>query len=248
MLKMEFSSRAALDAARKAGAQYWAALLLMVASLAFATWLTPHATWYERLGRPDYQTMVPASFGDWVDTGEADAGVVSPVQGEALRAVYSQIVSRTYLHKPTGRRIMLSLAYGDVQQGTRQLHRPESCYSSQGFAIKSLAPDRVIVDGRSLDVFRMTATIGARNEQVTYWIRMGDRVLEGPPYQLNMTRMTMGLKGMVADGLLFRVSEIATEARDSDPFEDHFVADLLRALSPAQQAALVGASIPQGAG
>jgi hypothetical protein len=127
MLKMEFSSYAALDAVRKAGAQYWAALLLMVASLGFAIWLTAHATWYERLGRPDYQTIVPASFGDWIDTGDSAAGVVSPVQGEALRAVYSQIVSKTYLHKPTGRRIMLSLAYDEVQQGIRQLHRPESC-------------------------------------------------------------------------------------------------------------------------
>jgi EpsI family protein len=240
MLKMELSSRAVLDAARQAGAQYWAALLLMVASLGFATWLTPHATWYDRLGRPDYQTIVPASFGDWIDTGEAEGGVVSPVQGEALRAVYSQIVGRTYLHKPTGRRVMLSLAYSEVQQGVRQLHRPESCYSSQGFAIQSLSPDRMKVDGRWLDVFRMTATIGNRNEQVTYWIRMGDRVIEGPPYELNLTRMAMGLKGMVADGLLFRVSEIAPAARDSNPFQDRFIMDLLRALTPVQQATLTG--------
>jgi EpsI family protein len=240
MLKMEFSSYAALDAVRKAGAQYWAALLLMVASLGFAIWLTAHATWYERLGRPDYQTIVPASFGDWIDTGDSAAGVVSPVQGEALRAVYSQIVSKTYLHKPTGRRIMLSLAYDEVQQGIRQLHRPESCYSSQGFAIKSLSPDRLQVDGRSLDVFRMTAAIGNRNEQVTYWIRMGDRVIEGPPYELNLTRMVMGLKGMVADGLLFRVSEIAPEAQDSNPIQDRFIMDLLRAVTPVGQATLIG--------
>jgi EpsI family protein len=237
---MELPSRAALDAVGKAGAQYWTALLLMVASLGFATWLTPHATWYERLGRPDYQTIVPASFGDWIDTGEADTGVVSPVQGEALRAVYSQIVSRTYLHKPTGRRIMLSLAYGEVQQGIRRLHRPESCYSSQGFAIKSLSPDRLQVDGRSLDVFRMTAAIGNRNEQVTYWIRMGDRLIGGPPYELGLTRMALGLKGIVADGLLFRVSEITADAQGSNLLQDQFIRDLLRAVTPSRHATLIG--------
>jgi len=50
----------------------------------------------------------------------------------------------------------------------------------------------------------------------------------------------MGLKGMVADGLLFRVSEIAPESRDSDSFQDRFISDLLRVLTPARQAMLIG--------
>jgi len=215
----------------------------MAASLGLATWLTPHATWYERMGRPDYQTVVPASFGDWIDTGESDTGIVSPVQGEALHEVYSQIVSRTYLHKPTGRRIMLSLAYGEVQQGIRQLHRPESCYSSQGFAIMNLSADHVKVDDQGVDVFRMTAAISNRREQVTYWIRMGNKVIDGPPSALNWTRMAMGLKGMVADGLLFRVSEMAPDAQDSHQMQDRFIMDLLRALTPVGQAALIGRSL-----
>ena len=240
---MEASPYPGMHAVEKTGAQYWAASLLMIASLGLATWLTPRVTWYDRLGRPDYQAIVPASFGDWVNLGDAAAGVVSPTQGEALRTVYSQVVSRTYVHKPTGRRIMLSVAYGAVQQGATQLHRPESCYSSQGFAIKSLSRDRLIVGARSLGIFRMTAVIGSRNEQVTYWIRMGDRVLGGAPYELGLTRMAMGLKGIVADGLLFRVSEISPLAQDSDPLEDRFVMDLLRVLSPGQQAMLIGAPL-----
>lgn len=229
-----------MDAVRKAGAQYWAALTLMIASLGLATWLTPHATWYERLGRPDYQAIVPSRFGDWIDTRDSTAGVVSPTEGEALRIIYSQTVSRTYLHKPTGRRIMLSLAYGEVQQGVTQLHRPESCYSSQGFAIKSLSPDRLQVGDRRLGVFRMSAAIGNRNEQVTYWIRMGDRLISGPPHDLGLTRMAMGLRGIVADGLLFRVSEITPDAQDSNSFQDRFISDLLRAVTPARQATLIG--------
>ena len=47
---------------------------------------------------------------------------------------------------------MLSLAYGDVQQGVRQLHRPESCYSSQGFKIEGPHAGKLEFDGRGLDV------------------------------------------------------------------------------------------------
>jgi len=219
---------------------HWAPALWMAASLGFATWLTPHARWYERLGRPDYATVVPVSFGDWVDTGESDAALVSPTQGEALRTIYSQMVSRTYLHRSTGRRIMLSLAYGQVQQGATQLHRPESCYSSQGFTIESLSPGRLTLGSGTLNVFRMTAAIGSRIEQVTYWIRMGDRILDGAPYQLNLTRLQMGLKGMIGDGLLFRVSEITPNVLSADRLQERFVLDLLSALSPVQQAMLIG--------
>jgi EpsI family protein len=218
----------------------WAPAAWMAACLGIATWLTPHATWYERLGSPEYAALVPASFGDWVDTEESDAGLVSPAQGEALRTIYSQIVSRTYLHRPTGRRLMLSLAYGQVQKGATQLHRPESCYSSQGFTIRNLAPDGIPLGAGSVGVFRMTGVIGARNEQVTYWIRMGDRILDGQPYQLNMTRMAMGLKGMVADGLLFRVSELTPDVTSAERLEDQFVRDLLAAVPPASQAAFIG--------
>lgn len=218
----------------------WLAAAWMAACLGFATWVTPHATWYERLGRPDYAALVPASFGDWVDARDSDAGLVSPAQGEALRTVYSQIVSRTYLHRPTGRRLMLSLAYGEVQQGASQLHRPESCYSSQGFAIRSLEPGRLSLGGRNLGVFRMTGVIGSRTEQVTYWIRMGDRVLDGPPFQLNLTRMAMGVEGMVADGLLFRVSEITPDAASAHGLEDDFVRDLLATVPATTQATLIG--------
>jgi EpsI family protein len=225
------------------GIAQWAAGILMVLSLGAATWLTPRATWYDRLGRPDYQSIVPASFGDWVNTGESDGALVSPTQGEALRTIYSQMVSRTYVHRPTGRRIMLSLAYGEVQQGATQLHRPESCYSSQGFAIKTLSPDRLTIGRRSLDVFRMTAVIGRRIEQVTYWIRMGDRLIAGSPLNLNLTRMEMGLTGIVADGLLFRVSEITPNVQASAQLQDRFVRDLLGALSSVQQTTLVGGPV-----
>jgi hypothetical protein len=52
--------------------------------------------------------------------------------------------------------------------------------------------------------------------------------------------MHMGLKGYIADGLLFRVSEISDDDNSSQQLHDQFINDLLKTLSPAQQAMLIG--------
>ena len=88
----------------------------------------------------------------------------------------------------------------------------------------------------------MTGIIGSRIEQVSYWIRIGDKVISGPPTALNMARMGMGLKGYVADGLLFRVSEVAEDDESSYLLQNQFINDFLQVLNPAQQAMMIGSS------
>lgn len=230
-------------ATRQPGLQHWLAALFMAACFAAAWWMTPHQTWFEHLGKPEFKNVIPNEFGDWVEIG-AGAGnfIIDPQQRYTLDKLYTQIVTRTYLHRPSGRGIMLSLAYGDNQSFSKQLHRPEACYSSQGFRIENMHEEKMQADGRPLSVNRMTATAGGRLEQVTYWIRIGDKVISGPPTALNLERMAMGLKGYVADGLLFRISELAEDATSSNPLQDQFINDLLHALSPAQQSMLIGQS------
>jgi hypothetical protein len=55
--------------------------------------------------------------------------------------------------------------------------------------------------------------------------------------------MEMGLTGIVADGLLFRVSEITPNVQASAQLQDRFVRDLLGALSSVQQTTLVGGPV-----
>jgi EpsI family protein len=232
-----------LPAIRRPSLQHGLAAIFMASCLVAAGLMAPHQTWFDHIGKPEFKNVVPTQFGDWVEDQDAGAGfVIDPQQQEALANLYTQIVSRTYLHKPTGRRIMLSLAYGDIQTYARQLHRPEACYSSQGFRIENLHGEKMQAIGRPISVYRMTAHAGGRLEQVTYWIRIGDRVISGPPTALNLERMKMGLKGYVADGLLFRISELAGDAGSSNPLQDRFINDLLHALGPAQQAMLIGQS------
>jgi hypothetical protein len=86
----------------------------------------------------------------------------------------------------------------------------------------------------------MTAQVSNRQEQVSYFIRIGDRVVSGPPRNLNLARMHMGLKGYIADGLLFRVSEISNDDKSSQQLQDQFINDLLKKLSPEQKAMMIG--------
>jgi EpsI family protein len=135
---------------------------------------------------------------------------------------------------------MLSLAYGDNQSFSKQLHRPEACYSSQGFKIEKLHEDKIQALGKPITVNRMRATIGSRLEHVTYWIRIGDGIISGPPTALNVARLQMSLKGYITDGLLFRVSEVGDDEALSNALQDQFIHDFLIALNPAEQAMMVG--------
>ncbi len=225
----------------KPSIHHWLAVLFMVISTAAAWWLTPHVKWFDHLGQPEFENVVPNKFGDWEKIPDAAGSlIVDPQQQDALNNLYTQIVSRTYEHKPSGRRVMLSLAYGDNQTYSKQLHRPESCYSSQGFKIENLREEVLQTTGLPINVQRMTAVAGFRLEQVTYFIRIGDKVISGPPSALNLARMSMGLKGYISDGLLFRVSEVADDEKLSNQLNDQFINDLLKALSPAQRAMLIG--------
>jgi EpsI family protein len=226
---------------QKPNLQHWLAVIFMLICTLFAWWLTPQEKWFEHVGQPQFEQIIPPSFADWAQVPDgSNTLIVNPQQQEALDDLYTQIVSRTYVQQSTGRRLMLSLAYGDNQTFSKQLHRPESCYSSQGFKIQALHAEQILANGHKIELQRMTAQVSDRQEQVSYFIRIGDRVVSGPPTNINLARMHMGLKGYIADGLLFRVSEISDDDNSSQQLHDQFINDLLKTLSPAQQAMLIG--------
>jgi EpsI family protein len=221
--------------------QQWLAVFFMLVCTLFAWRLTPQEKWFEHLGEPQFEQIIPPSFADWAQVPDgSNTLIVNPQQQEALDNLYTQIVTRTYVQQRTGRRLMLSLAYGDNQTFSKQLHRPESCYSSQGFKIQALHAEQILANGHKIELQRMTAQVSNRQEQVSYFIRIGDRVVSGPPRNLNLARMHMGLKGYIADGLLFRVSEISNDDKSSQQLQDQFINDLLKKLSPEQKAMMIG--------
>ncbi len=148
-------------------------LALMLAGLGLAEWLTPRRVLADELPPINLAQNVPESFGRW----KVDPSVVpvlpDPTVTEQLDALYSETLNRTYIRED-GARVMLSIAYGKNQNSaSTAAHRPEFCYSAQGFVVKQSVKDKVQVMDHNLRVVRLLATAGQRREPITFWVTLG---------------------------------------------------------------------------
>ncbi|HWA38246.1 MAG TPA: EpsI family protein [Burkholderiales bacterium] len=184
------------------------------------------------------ESMVPRSFGDWTEANAGRAQVVNPQTQELLDRLYSEVLTRVYVHT-SGYRIMLSIAYGSDQRGGLQAHKPEVCYPAQGFAVHRNEVGRIATAHGDIPVRRLSTTLGARHEPLTYWFTVGDRVVQGKT-QKRIVDLAFGLTGRVPDGLLFRVSSVDTEQALAFRMQEQFVGQLLASASPLAVKRLTG--------
>jgi len=184
------------------------------------------------------EDVIPTQFSNWrVDTSQRPLIIAADVQSK-LDELYSQTLTRTYAND-RGDRIMLSIAYGADQSGdATQVHRPEFCYTAQGFQLMSSSLDAIRSRFGAFEVKRLVAVKGARYEPITYWITVGNRATL-PGLQRKLSQLSYGLTGKIPDGLLFRVSSID---RSNTAYEIHnrFVLDLIAALTETDRARLIG--------
>lgn len=191
------------------------------------------------------KTAVPSKFGEWKELPEQGAQVINPQTQELLDKLYSQILTRTYVNKE-GYRIMLSMAYGDDQRGGLQAHRPEVCYPAQGFKLGTVQNGALPTSFGSIEVRRLTTSLGARNEPVTYWLTVGDRVIRNS-VEKRLVEIRLSLTGQIPDGLLFRVSSIDTDPARAFAMQERFAADLMAAVPADTRRQLSGLIAPAGA-
>jgi EpsI family protein len=190
-------------------------------------------------GKLALEDAIPAAFGDWrINPAVAPVTVSPDVQAE-LDKIYDQILARTYVNG-RGDVVMLSIAYGGTQNRSMQVHRPEVCYPAQGFQIEAAQKANLSAGAAELPVMRLLARQGPRSEPITYWIRIGDRVVRGN-VELGLARLAYGLGGRVPDGMLVRVSTISRDTDRAYEVQREFVAALLAALPADTRALLVGA-------
>ncbi len=192
------------------------------------------------------EAAVPKEFGDWTLVADNSGQVVNPQTKELLDKLYSQILTRTYVNKE-GYRIMLSMAYGDDQRGGLQAHRPEVCYPAQGFKLLSVADGALPTSFGEINVRRLTTSMGARDEPVTYWLTVGDKVIRNS-LEKRMVEIRLSLTGQIPDGLLFRVSSIDRDAARAFAVQQKFAADLMAAVPADTRRQLSGLTTPAGAG
>jgi EpsI family protein len=214
-------------------------LVTMCAASIAAVVLKPSAKLAEDRPKIDLESVIPDTFGKWKQDMGQPTSIINPQQKEMLDALYSQTLSRTYV-SDSGDRIMLSLAYGAEQNREMQVHRPETCYPAQGFQLTSSQKSQITTVFGSLPVMRLVAIQGVRHEPITYWIRVGDRIVRGN-LELGFARVSYGLRGTVPDGLLVRVSSLSLDSEIAFQRHDQFIMDLLSAIGPAERQVLLGA-------
>jgi EpsI family protein len=188
---------------------------------------------------PELGAMIPTQFGDWRSVSRGRVPVIDPKLVARVEAVYADTLERVY-RRPDGRQVMLSIAYGTRQLADRdQAHRPEYCYTAQGFTIDDAEDTRLETASGSLPVRRLVSRRGTRHEAVTYWLTVGRRaVLPGITRQLQQLRY--GLSGEVPDGLLVRVSSLDRDSARAHHLQAAFIGALLQALAPADRERLAG--------
>lgn len=187
----------------------------------------------------DLETMFPARFGDWqVDTSLPVILPAPDVQAK-LDAIYNQVLARTYVNRRTGERVMLSVAYGGDQSDGMQAHLPEVCYPAQGFEVRGRQTVVLELEGRRIPARRIATRLGARHEPVTYWLTLGETVA-ATRTQRKIEQMRYGLRGLVPDGMLVRVSSIERDADLGYARQLQFLEQLAAAIPAAYQSRILG--------
>lgn len=217
-----------------------AACVLVLALLAFAgasAW-RPTAHLADTRPKVDLETLFPKGFGNWVVDDRMPVQLVSPDTAALLNKIYNQTLSRTYVNS-TGGRIMLSVAYGGDQSDATRAHRPEVCYPAQGFQVISSAEGQLDTPSQTVRVRRLVARQGGRNEPITYWIVVGDKIAITGTEQ-KFAQLSYSTRGLIPDGMLVRVSSIDNDASAGFALQQQFVAELSSAIRPELRAQVLG--------
>lgn len=213
-------------------------MALMVASSVFATVMQPTRKLAELHPREKLETLVPMHFGDWRGVAVESLVVPDPQMLATLEAIYTETLSRTYVDSQ-GRRIMLSIAYGDDQRDGMDVHYPEVCYPAQGFRAKAESQVDIVTPHGVIRAKRLEMAMGPRNEPITYWTMVGEHQA-GKGMQKKLTEMKYSLKGVIPDGMLVRMSSISGNPEQAYRDHEAFIGALIEALSPQARQRLAG--------
>jgi EpsI family protein len=227
------------DRHMKIHGQAVAAALAILLSAALAQLLVPRELMARASESFDLETIIPRQFGEW--TLVPGVRLVLPTDPNALeRQLYSQELARGYVDRD-GHNVMLLVAYGPSQSDRLQLHRPEICYAAGGFRVSGMFQAQVPFrdDAPPLKLKRLTAQREARLEPISYWMRIGGDIASGV-FDSKFVRLKYGLRGIIADGTLVRISSIGLPEQVAYAVQDRFIRDLFTAVDPKDLKYLIG--------
>jgi EpsI family protein len=221
------------------------ASITLVAAAALAHILAPHELMARASASLNLETVIPKQFGQWALV--PDLSPVTPADPEGYvqpdansSRIYSQEVGRSYQDR-NGNIIMLMVAYGPVQNFRLKAHRPEMCYTAAGFRVSSKTSAEVSYrpDAKPIKVAHLIAQRESRYEPITYWMRVGNDITTGV-VDRQLIRLKYGLRGIIPDGALMRVSTIGLPEEASFKLQNEFIRDLLAAIAPQDRKFFTG--------
>jgi len=175
----------------------------LIAGAAFSSFVRPREL-VSPIPKGQFERMIPDSVGAWQSRKSAE--LVLPAEDEGQDKLYENLETRVYEGSGLAA-MMVLIAYSSVQQNDVQVHRPEVCYPAAGFPIQWTRPATVDFGSRKISARELVADRGGLSEKILYWVRVGDAYPIGWAEQ----RLSMAMsnaKGVIPDGLLFRVSTI----------------------------------------
>jgi EpsI family protein len=207
-------------------------------AVALARYMRPSIHMTDTLGKPDLEAIFPREFADWRIDARSAMVLPDPATQALLDSIYNQTLTRTYMNSQ-GQRVMLSVAYGGDQSDATRAHLPEVCYPAQGFQISKNFAGQLMLGGRVVPVRQLMSNRGARHEPITYWMVVGDRVTVSRTDQ-KLAQFSLGLKGLIPDGTLVRVSSIDVDMARGHQLQAGFLQDLAVAFPAAARDRVFG--------
>lgn len=219
----------------------WVAVMaaaLMAGASWFGGWAQPTVRMADVQKREPLASVFPRQMGDWrIDELSINIELPPDVAAQ-VAAIYTEVADKVYINSK-GDRIMVTIAYGRDQSDGFKVHRPEVCYAAQGFHVDATQDSVIKLDDHAIDVKRVMTHLGERHEPVTYWMVIGDDVVNSPARHKVM-QVRYALDGLIADGLLVRVSSISRDPDAAYVVQDAFVREWKSHVPASQRARLFG--------
>lgn len=214
-------------------------LLAVILTALVAILVRPTERLADQTGALELERLIPHEFDGWVLDERQSSAVVNPQAGGLQSRIYQQVLSRTYIHAASQRSIMLSIAYGENQNRSNDLHVPDVCYSASGFRIERSELGEIQTSQGDIPVKRLIAQRMQRREPLTYWTIIGSQVATSA-IGAKLIALSYGLRGTIPDGMIFRVSSVGVADEEAFANQQMFVKSLMDVLSNDARKRLAG--------
>lgn len=211
---------------------------LALAALGTSQWLMPSKTQaVAGQAAPDLASIAPRQIGEWqtIDV-PPDVALGDRGRQQTSAKLYEDVLMRTYRRERDGAILWLVVAYGGDQRASFTVHMPEVCYRSLGYEVEPRGTALMHAGTSSAQVRRLVARSPERIEPITYWVIMGDEIVDGQ-MNVKLRELWNGLTARAQSGTLVRVSMPVGSVPDDSAYQEHqaFIRQLVDAWPQASR-------------